>query len=172
MKTDQDQCAPECFGDLQTVFPLRSDGLRVTPVRCLQCVHKTPCLRTALGKRSGYSEGLPRRGDRFLPALVSKEEYSPDETKGVFRRFMQGTLIMGSRKNNFPIYPSRLQAIFARSEGTKYLKELAIPPVLNPQIEQIWPKSGRLKCGNYFCANPMDRRLSGNDMVSAGHRCR
>jgi hypothetical protein len=55
MKTDQDQGAPVCFGDLQTVFPMRSDGLRVTPVSCLQCIHKTPCLRTALGKRSGYS---------------------------------------------------------------------------------------------------------------------
>jgi hypothetical protein len=40
---------------LQIVFPLRSDGLRVTPVTCLQCIHKTACLRTALGKRSGYS---------------------------------------------------------------------------------------------------------------------
>jgi hypothetical protein len=55
MKIDQDQSPPECFGDLKIVFPLRSDGLRVSPVTCLQCVHKTPCLRTALGKRSGYS---------------------------------------------------------------------------------------------------------------------
>jgi hypothetical protein len=55
MKTDQDQNHPDCFGDLQIVFPLRSDGLRVTPVTCLQCIHKTPCLRTALGKRSGYT---------------------------------------------------------------------------------------------------------------------
>jgi hypothetical protein len=55
MKTDQNRCTPGCFGDLQTVFPLRSDGLRVTPVSCLQCIHKTLCLRTALGKRSGYS---------------------------------------------------------------------------------------------------------------------
>lgn len=44
---------PHCFGDLNTVFPLRADGLRVTPVSCLQCVHKTECLRTAMGSRSG-----------------------------------------------------------------------------------------------------------------------
>jgi hypothetical protein len=55
MKTEQGQNPPECYGDLQTVFPMRSDGLRVTPITCLQCVHKTLCLRTALGKRSGYS---------------------------------------------------------------------------------------------------------------------
>jgi len=46
---------PACFGDLNTVFPLRSDGLRVTPVTCLQCVHKTPCLRTAMEKRQGLN---------------------------------------------------------------------------------------------------------------------
>jgi hypothetical protein len=43
----------------------------------------------------------------------------------------------GPRKNNFRFYPSRLQAIFVRSEGAKSSKELAIPPVLRPQIEQI-----------------------------------
>jgi hypothetical protein len=46
---------PECFADLDTVFPMRSDGLRVTPVNCLQCVHKTPCLRTAMGHRKGLN---------------------------------------------------------------------------------------------------------------------
>jgi hypothetical protein len=45
---------PACFADLETVFPLREDGLRVTPIHCLQCIHKTPCLRTAIGKASGY----------------------------------------------------------------------------------------------------------------------
>jgi hypothetical protein len=43
----------------------------------------------------------------------------------------------GSRKNNFTFYPSRIQVIFARSEDTKSSKELAIPPVLHLQIEQI-----------------------------------
>jgi hypothetical protein len=55
MKTDETQKTPTCFADLETVFPLRSDGLRVTPIACLQCVHKTPCLRAALGKGRGYS---------------------------------------------------------------------------------------------------------------------
>jgi len=45
---------PACFGDLNTVFPLRSDGLRVTPIPCLQCVHKTKCLRTAMGADAGF----------------------------------------------------------------------------------------------------------------------
>ena len=50
---DTTQPPPKCFGDLQTVFPLRSDGLRVTPISCLQCIHKTPCLRQAMERRSG-----------------------------------------------------------------------------------------------------------------------
>jgi hypothetical protein len=29
--------------------------LRVTPVECLQCAHKTPCLRKAMGQRQGVT---------------------------------------------------------------------------------------------------------------------
>jgi hypothetical protein len=46
---------PECYGNLDVVFPLRSDGLRVTPISCLQCVHKTQCLRTAMGRKQGLT---------------------------------------------------------------------------------------------------------------------
>lgn len=46
---------PTCFGDLETVFPLRQDGLRVTPIACLQCRHKTECLRSAMASRNGFS---------------------------------------------------------------------------------------------------------------------
>ena len=46
---------PSCFGELETVFPLRSDGLRVTPISCLQCLHKTECLRSAMGGTGGFS---------------------------------------------------------------------------------------------------------------------
>ena len=52
---DPKQSTPECYGDLQIVFPLRSDGLRVTPISCLQCIHKTACLRQAMGRRSGLT---------------------------------------------------------------------------------------------------------------------
>jgi hypothetical protein len=44
---------PVCFGDLKTVFPLRSDGLRETPDSCLRCLHKTSCLRSAMSGGSG-----------------------------------------------------------------------------------------------------------------------
>ncbi len=54
MNSDDAHKPPSCFGDLNTVFPLRSDGLRVTPVECLQCAHKTKCLRAAMGRSSGF----------------------------------------------------------------------------------------------------------------------
>jgi len=54
MKRDDSQNRPSCFGDLDIVFPLRSDGFRVTPISCLQCVHKTECLRTAMGRSKGF----------------------------------------------------------------------------------------------------------------------
>jgi hypothetical protein len=39
---------PHCFGDLDIVFPMSKNGLRVSPKTCLACEHKTSCLRNAL----------------------------------------------------------------------------------------------------------------------------
>ncbi len=39
---------PECFGNLETVFPMKDDGLRMSPESCMQCPDKTECLRTAI----------------------------------------------------------------------------------------------------------------------------
>ncbi len=40
---------PACFGDLDRVFPMGDEGLRVTPESCMICCrYKTECLRTAM----------------------------------------------------------------------------------------------------------------------------
>lgn len=39
---------PQCFGNLEQVFPLTPDGLRHSPARCLACEVKSPCLKSAL----------------------------------------------------------------------------------------------------------------------------
>jgi len=39
---------PNCFGDLDAVFPQGEDGLRHSPETCLACPHKTKCLRAAM----------------------------------------------------------------------------------------------------------------------------
>lgn len=44
---------PECFGSLETVFPMGDDGLRCTPDTCMACEHKTECLRAAMERPGG-----------------------------------------------------------------------------------------------------------------------
>ena len=44
---------PDCFAQLETVFPMGKDGLRNTPQTCLACRHKTECLRRAIQSRDG-----------------------------------------------------------------------------------------------------------------------
>ena len=46
---------PECFGDIETVFPKGENGLRHSPKRCLSCLHKTPCLRSAMKSIDGLT---------------------------------------------------------------------------------------------------------------------
>ncbi|MEE4600825.1 MAG: hypothetical protein V2J65_06060 [Desulfobacteraceae bacterium] len=44
---------PDCFANLETVFPMGKDGLRHTPDVCLACHHKTECLRMAIQEGGG-----------------------------------------------------------------------------------------------------------------------
>ena len=39
---------PYCYGKLECVFPMGSEGLRETPESCMVCYCKTECLRTAM----------------------------------------------------------------------------------------------------------------------------
>lgn len=48
-----DKKYPECFGELETVFPKTKDGLRNTPDACFECLHKTACLRSAMRGAGG-----------------------------------------------------------------------------------------------------------------------
>lgn len=52
--SDQER-RPDCYGDLETVFPEGDDGLRHTPTGCFDCPHKTDCLRTAMARPSGLA---------------------------------------------------------------------------------------------------------------------
>ena len=45
--------SPDCFAQLETVFPMGKDGLRNTPETCLACRHKTECLRMVIKGRDG-----------------------------------------------------------------------------------------------------------------------
>ena len=49
----RDKKYPNCFGELEKVFPKTKDGLRSTPEACLECLHKTACLRSAMEGAGG-----------------------------------------------------------------------------------------------------------------------
>ncbi len=53
MKAPSSSGKPDCFGDLESVFPMGTDGLRESPPHCLGCPHKTACLRAAVQGRKG-----------------------------------------------------------------------------------------------------------------------
>lgn len=42
-----DPARPECFGDMETVFPLGADGLREVSPGCWECARRIPCLKQA-----------------------------------------------------------------------------------------------------------------------------
>ncbi|MDM8517294.1 hypothetical protein QUF76_13920 [Desulfobacterales bacterium HSG16] len=46
---------PSCFGTLEIVFPIDENGLRSTPVKCMVCENKTPCLSHAMKQSSGLT---------------------------------------------------------------------------------------------------------------------
>ena len=39
---------PSCFGVIDSVFPKKENGLRVSPESCIPCSHKTECLKTVV----------------------------------------------------------------------------------------------------------------------------
>ena len=44
---------PACFGILDSVFPRKENGLRISPADCLACSHKTKCLKSAMQGQDG-----------------------------------------------------------------------------------------------------------------------
>ena len=66
---------PECFGQLDTVFPMGEDGLRHSPETCLECQHKTDCLRTGLKGKAGlkvHAEHVDRSYDSGMIGFVER----------------------------------------------------------------------------------------------------
>ena len=94
---------PECFGKLDTVFPLGEDGLRHSPETCLECSHKTDCLRTGLKGEAGlkvHQEHVDRSYDSGMIGFMerwskkktisrhSNDRESPDASRIKFRILM------------------------------------------------------------------------------------
>ncbi len=64
---NKDDKLPDCFGDLEKVFPMTDTGLRQTPDDCFyQCPVKTRCLQLAIASKDGaqVEEEIIKRGSK------------------------------------------------------------------------------------------------------------
>ena len=78
----------ECFGELEEVFPMGSEGLREVVPECFQCSRRVECLRQALRTE----EGIALR----LDAL---ERDLPQGFKGRFRRWSEKKALSRQGRN-------------------------------------------------------------------------
>ena len=53
---DETTDRPECFGHLDTVFPMGEEGFRTTPPDCMKCPLATPCIRVAMRTPNGLKQ--------------------------------------------------------------------------------------------------------------------
>jgi|LGOV01.1.fsa_nt_gb hypothetical protein len=58
--TENEKDLPECFAQLNKVFPVGEEGIRTTPSECMKCPLVKPCIQAAM---RGH-EGLKLEGDR------------------------------------------------------------------------------------------------------------
>lgn len=97
--TDQKEIRPPCYGNLDIVFPMGSEGLRGSPPTCMACPHKTECLRRALKG----DQGLTVREEKVDRAYESGsmgffERWS--RKKAIHRRTKQSTPKKGEDREN------------------------------------------------------------------------
>lgn len=86
MNNENHQTLP-CFGRLDAVFPMQPDGLRQSSPECLECPHKTECLRSAMQG----TDGLTLREEKVDRAYGSG-------MMGFFERWAQKKSIDKKRK--------------------------------------------------------------------------
>lgn len=63
---------PDCFADIDTVFPVGADGLRQSPPGCLACEVKVECLKTALNTPRGSQVDRGGQGRKTVAGKVLK----------------------------------------------------------------------------------------------------
>lgn len=89
--TDPKEIRPPCYGDLDTVFPMGTEGLRGSPPTCMACPHKTECLRRALQG----DKGITVRDEKVDRAYASG-------TMGFFERWSRKKAIHRRMKQSTP----------------------------------------------------------------------
>jgi len=65
---------PECFGQLETVFPVGEEGIRTTPPECMKCPHVKSCIQTAMRGPEGLKLEEARIDRAYEYGLIGKLE--------------------------------------------------------------------------------------------------
>ncbi|MCB2228036.1 MAG: hypothetical protein KQH53_15255 [Desulfarculaceae bacterium] len=68
---------PDCFGDLERVFPTSEQGLREIAAGCWDCAARVDCLRAAATAKDG--------GEKLAEEKALRED--PDGVAGFVRRW-------------------------------------------------------------------------------------
>ena len=65
---------PECFGQLDTVFPVGEEGIRTSPPECMKCSHAKACLQTAMRGPEGLKLQEEKVDQAYKYGLIGKLE--------------------------------------------------------------------------------------------------
>ena len=65
---------PDCFGQLDTVFPVGEEGLRTSPPECMKCSHAKACLQTAMRGPEGLKLQEEKVDQAYKCGLIGKLE--------------------------------------------------------------------------------------------------
>ena len=95
--TDPETDRPECFGELDTVFPIGEGGFRTSPPECMRCPHAKLCLQAAIRSPEGlklqeekvdqaYRFGLIGKLERWSRKKLLRQEIASRTSKGKDKR--------------------------------------------------------------------------------------
>ena len=65
---------PDCFGQLDKVFPVGEEGLRTCPPECMKCPHAKSCLQAAMGGPEGLKLQEEKVDQAYEYGLIGKVE--------------------------------------------------------------------------------------------------
>ena len=65
---------PECFGQLDTVFPVDKEGIRTSPPECMRCPLAKSCLQAAMRSPEGLEVQEEKVDQAYRYGLIGKLE--------------------------------------------------------------------------------------------------
>ncbi|NVM22678.1 MAG: hypothetical protein HWN68_12975 [Desulfobacterales bacterium] len=69
---DKETHPPECFGQLDTVFPMGEEGVRTSPPECMKCRFAKSCLQAAMRSPEGLKLQEERVDNAYEYGLIGK----------------------------------------------------------------------------------------------------